>query len=164
MNSPCNTPNSEISKYLNRDDVRSILGVGTSFTGQFSACSRDVGIQFNVAVDSAFPSQLYIAALLERGVRTLLYVGANDWTCNWVCASLRIRCSATLIRHVIDWDRENVFGTGMVWPKGIRRSVIEGLETERDCGRAYSQLGPFHFRYGLRCRTYGERRFYPIYV
>ena len=35
-------------------------------------------------MDRAFPAQLYIAALLERGVRVLIYVGANDWICNWV--------------------------------------------------------------------------------
>ena len=23
-------------------------------------------------------------ALLERGIRVLVYVGANDWVCNWV--------------------------------------------------------------------------------
>lgn len=33
-----------------------------------------------------FPAQLQIAALLERGVRALIYVGANDWICNWVRA------------------------------------------------------------------------------
>lgn len=42
------------------------------------------------SVDAAFPSQFYIAALLERGVKALLYVGANDWICNWVRASERV--------------------------------------------------------------------------
>ena len=34
--------------------------------------------------DAQFPTQFYIGALLERGVRVLLYVGANDLVCNWV--------------------------------------------------------------------------------
>lgn len=41
-------------------------------------------------MDAEFPTQFYIAALLERGVRTLLYVGANDWICNWVSVDHRM--------------------------------------------------------------------------
>lgn len=26
----------------------------------------------------------YVAALLERDVRVLIYVGTHDWVCNWV--------------------------------------------------------------------------------
>ncbi|THH00837.1 hypothetical protein EW026_g1768 [Hermanssonia centrifuga] len=43
-----------------------------------------VGQAFWLSMDSAFPTQYYIEALLERGIRTLLYIGANDWICNWV--------------------------------------------------------------------------------
>lgn len=34
------------------------------------------------------PSQFYIASLLERGVRTLLYSGTYDWQCNWAATRL----------------------------------------------------------------------------
>ena len=53
-----------------------------------------------------FPTQHYIAALLERGVRVLIYAGANDWVCNWVRhISLlldRYRSSDRIVRvHII---------------------------------------------------------------
>ena len=41
-------------------------------------------MRFNMAGDMFFPTELYIGALLERGVRVLIYVGENDWICNWV--------------------------------------------------------------------------------
>ena len=64
--------------------MRSNIGVDPSVTGNFSSCNNDVGRAFSEAMDSTFPTQLYIAALLERGVRALIYVGANDWIWNWV--------------------------------------------------------------------------------
>ncbi|OSX56451.1 hypothetical protein POSPLADRAFT_1160107 [Postia placenta MAD-698-R-SB12] len=73
-----------ISTYLDRPDVRSTIGADPSFTGNFSGCSDAVGMAFYEADDSLFPTQFYIAALLERGIRALIYVGANDWICNWV--------------------------------------------------------------------------------
>lgn len=35
-------------------------------------------------MDRYRPTYLYISALLERGVKALIYVGANDWICNHV--------------------------------------------------------------------------------
>ena len=35
-------------------------------------------------MDEFRPTQNYVAALLERGVRGLIYVGKNDWICNHV--------------------------------------------------------------------------------
>jgi carboxypeptidase C (cathepsin A) len=32
----------------------------------------------------ARPTQYYVAGLLERGVRVLIYAGTYDWQCNWV--------------------------------------------------------------------------------
>ena len=75
-----------INYYLDRPDIRSTIGVDPSLTANFSTCNNDVGMAFGRAQDFAFPAQLYIAALLERGVRALIYVGANDWICNWVRA------------------------------------------------------------------------------
>ena len=31
-----------------------------------------------------YAAEDYLAALLERGVSALIYVGASDWICNWV--------------------------------------------------------------------------------
>lgn len=73
-----------ISQYLDRPDVRSTIGVDPSITSNFSSCNYEVNAAFHAADDSMFPTQYYIAALLERGIRALIYVGANDWICNWV--------------------------------------------------------------------------------
>lgn len=39
---------------------------------------------FAVAGDMMQASYEYVAGLLERNVRVLIYVGANDWICNWI--------------------------------------------------------------------------------
>ncbi|EMD36610.1 hypothetical protein CERSUDRAFT_124360 [Gelatoporia subvermispora B] len=72
-----------ISGFLDRADVRHTLGVDPS-VGNFSSCSDNVNAAFHARGDQMFPTQYYIGALLERGVRALIYVGANDWICNWV--------------------------------------------------------------------------------
>ena len=74
----------QIGTFLDRPDVRRTLGVDASLTANFSSCNHDVGAAFSQAMDRVFPTQFYIAALLERGIKTLIYVGANDWICNWV--------------------------------------------------------------------------------
>ncbi|KAI0086932.1 serine carboxypeptidase [Irpex rosettiformis] len=75
-----------IASFLDKPDIRRTLGVDSDhFTGRnFSKCSDEVGARFRANLDSVFPSPYYIAALLERGIRTLIYVGANDWICNWI--------------------------------------------------------------------------------
>ena len=62
-----------------------MLGIDAAF-GNFSWHSIDVLRAFDATLDEVFPTSYYLGALLERGVRVLLYVGANDWICNWVCA------------------------------------------------------------------------------
>ncbi|KAJ7818241.1 serine carboxypeptidase [Mycena olivaceomarginata] len=62
-----------IGSYLDRPEVRALLGVDPSLTANFSSCSGE---------DQS--TQHYVAALLERGVRVLIYVGTYDWICNWV--------------------------------------------------------------------------------
>lgn len=52
--------------------------------GQFESCSNDVGTAFASTVDVAQPTQLWVAELLERNIRALIYVGTYDWICNWV--------------------------------------------------------------------------------
>ncbi len=43
-----------------------------------------MGSGFRAAQDSLHPTKDYVAALLERGVKVLIYVGSYDWICNWV--------------------------------------------------------------------------------
>ncbi|PCH38417.1 serine carboxypeptidase [Wolfiporia cocos MD-104 SS10] len=80
----CYPVTKSIGAYLDRPDIRAQIGVDPSLTANFSSCNMQVNSAFHAADDPQFPTQYYIAALLERGVRALIYVGANDWICNWV--------------------------------------------------------------------------------
>ncbi|KAH7919224.1 alpha/beta-hydrolase [Leucogyrophana mollusca] len=80
----CYPVTKKITSYLDRPDVRSTLGVDPSLTGNFSSCSNSVGEDFNLAQDELHETYTHVAALLERGVRALIYVGTYDWICNWV--------------------------------------------------------------------------------
>lgn len=73
----------EIERYLNRPDIRKFLGADP-LARNFSSCSNEVGLAFSLSMDGVFPTSYYIGALLERGVKTLLYVGGTDWICNWI--------------------------------------------------------------------------------
>ncbi|KAI6006471.1 serine carboxypeptidase [Pisolithus marmoratus] len=53
--------------------------------GPFDATgTNDVGAAFASMMDEYHPSDSYVAELLERGVRVLVYVGVYDWICNWI--------------------------------------------------------------------------------
>ncbi|KAJ7435486.1 Alpha/Beta hydrolase protein [Mycena galericulata] len=71
----------EISKYLNQADVQATLGVNIS---KYDTCSNDVGVAFSLTLDMMKGAKDYVGALLERGVRVLVYAGTYDWVCNWV--------------------------------------------------------------------------------
>ncbi|KAF8959809.1 serine carboxypeptidase [Flammula alnicola] len=73
-----------IRDYLDDPSVRSLLGVDPSITNNFTSCSRDVGMAFGATQDILHPTADYVAALLERGVRVLIYVGSYDWICNHI--------------------------------------------------------------------------------
>ncbi|KAL4246590.1 Carboxypeptidase [Abortiporus biennis] len=74
----------QIRQFLDQPELRKLIGVDPSITNNFSSCNPEVGGRFHGALDSFFPTPFYISALLDRGIKTLLYVGANDWICNWV--------------------------------------------------------------------------------
>ena len=75
----------QISTYLDFPKVRSLLGVDHSLAHtNFSSCSSSVGSAFGLAMDEFRPTYHYVSALLERGVKALIYVGVNDWICNHV--------------------------------------------------------------------------------
>ncbi|CCM05789.1 uncharacterized protein FIBRA_08022 [Fibroporia radiculosa] len=80
----CYPLNKDISAYLSQRTVREILGVDNSLPLNFSSFNVDVNRAFLGNWDHMFPTQLYIAALLERGIRVLIYAGSYDVACNWV--------------------------------------------------------------------------------
>lgn len=73
-----------ISRFLDRQDIRTTLGVDPHVPTRFSSCSATVGGAFNAAGDHLHSSMDYVGALLARRVRVLIYVGTYDWICNWV--------------------------------------------------------------------------------
>ncbi|OCH92451.1 serine carboxypeptidase [Obba rivulosa] len=79
----CYPVTKHIQAFLNRPDVQHTLGVDDPVKN-YSLTSEQVGLAFQLRQDDMFPTQYYISGLLERGIRALIYVGANDWICNWV--------------------------------------------------------------------------------
>ncbi|KAF8190071.1 serine carboxypeptidase [Pholiota molesta] len=73
-----------IRNYLDDPSVRKLIGVDSSITKNFTSCSSDVGQAFGATQDILHPTADYVAALLERGIRVLIYVGSYDWICNHV--------------------------------------------------------------------------------
>ncbi|KAG9219396.1 hypothetical protein CCMSSC00406_0005290 [Pleurotus cornucopiae] len=73
--------------YMNLNTTRKLLGVETP--GEFSSCSSAVSAGFAAHMDKwRSPTQVYVAQLLERGIRVLIYAGTYDWQCNWVANKL----------------------------------------------------------------------------
>ncbi|TFK43077.1 Alpha/Beta hydrolase protein [Crucibulum laeve] len=83
----CYKENDAIKAYLDLPETRELLGVETP--GNFSPCSSDVGRSFNIHMDKwVAPTQYYVAGLLDRGIRVLIYAGTYDWQCNWLANKL----------------------------------------------------------------------------
>ncbi|KAF8322592.1 serine carboxypeptidase [Clavulina sp. PMI_390] len=78
----CYPVTKNISTYLDQPHIRAVLGVDKSI-GRHASCNNEVGMAFSLNLDSLHQTKFYVAALLERSVRVLIYVGVNDWICNW---------------------------------------------------------------------------------
>ena len=70
-------------QFLNKEWVRQLLGIDHK-VGNFSAMALDVNGAFWKKGDPFHQNQLYVAELLERGVKVLIYAGTYDMVCNWV--------------------------------------------------------------------------------
>lgn len=73
-----------ITDYLSRSKIQSKLGVDPKAQGNFTLTAMDVGTTFIRNLDHVRQTYHYVAALLERGVKILIYVGKNDWICNHI--------------------------------------------------------------------------------
>lgn len=69
--------------YLNRKHIRQEIGADEA-AGNYSMISWTVNSAFWAHGDALHQNQHYVAELLERGVRVLVYVGTYDFVCNWV--------------------------------------------------------------------------------
>ena len=69
--------------HLDQKDVRETLGVDPS-VGGFKTLNQAVNLAFQLTLDVLHPTPHWVAMLLERNVRVLIYIGEYDWICNWV--------------------------------------------------------------------------------
>jgi len=67
-----------ITKYLNDPDVQSNLGVNK----KWKECNNKVNAQ--MAADFERNYQWTVPPMLEAGIRVLIYVGDQDYICNWL--------------------------------------------------------------------------------
>ena len=70
---------SALDKYLALSSVRESLGVGDR---KYEQCSSDV--YQAMLMDFMRNIEPLVPPLLEDGIRTLVYVGENDFICNWL--------------------------------------------------------------------------------
>ncbi|SPO31128.1 related to PRC1 - carboxypeptidase y, serine-type protease [Ustilago trichophora] len=78
----CYDVTDDIRKYLDRDDVRELVGAAPKDQiGKFASCNDDVNSGFSRMLDSAHDNGYNVAALLERGIKALIYVGTLDYIC-----------------------------------------------------------------------------------
>jgi len=110
-----------LDDFLNRADIRDILGVDPAVR-EYRSCNSDVASAFVQRPEEMFPTQYYIGALLERGIRALIYVGATDWFGNWL-GNERMTLSvewtgrdAFVAQPLREWHVDGI-------PAGLTRSV-----------------------------------------
>ena len=77
------TTSRSINAYLDLKEVREILGVDPS-VGKLQLSNHSVNRAFASTLDRFYQTQHWIAMLLERDIRVLIYVGEYDWICNWI--------------------------------------------------------------------------------
>ncbi|KAK7036761.1 hypothetical protein VNI00_011427 [Paramarasmius palmivorus] len=84
----CYPATKHISNFLSDPDIKAKLGVDMhpSIPSNFTGCSSYVGDAFERTLDRMHLSTLHIGALLERGIRVLIYVGTYDWMSSWVAS------------------------------------------------------------------------------
>ncbi|XP_044483456.1 serine carboxypeptidase-like [Mangifera indica] len=94
---------SNMETFLNRESVREALGVGNI---DFVSCSSRV--YEAMLVDWMRNLEVGIPALLEDGIRVLIYAGEYDLICNWLGNSKWV--------HAMEWSGQNEFGAAPTLP------------------------------------------------
>ena len=68
-----------IDAYLHQPGVHAQLGVDPSLSNHnFLSCSDDINAAFFNTMDEFHATQYYVASLLDRGVKVIIYVGTYD--------------------------------------------------------------------------------------
>ncbi|RDX89530.1 Serine carboxypeptidase-like 49 [Mucuna pruriens] len=87
-----------VEKLLNLEEVKSALGVGKDL--EFVSCSTTV--HEAMTGDLMKNLEVGIPALLEDGIKLLVYVGEKDLICNWLGNSRWV--------HAMEWSGQKAFG------------------------------------------------------
>ncbi|KAI0720036.1 serine carboxypeptidase [Cerioporus squamosus] len=107
----CYTELQDIGHYLNDPETQAKLGVNQKHNN-FTWLDWDLNARF--APDYwSFRAEHYLAALLERGIRVLIYVGDTDWICNWV-GNERMTVE-------LEWTQQEVFSN-----QSLREWFVDG--------------------------------------
>lgn len=72
-----------IQKFLNASDTRELIGADPA-AGNFELINTELHDAFFNNLDHMHTSVEHVAALLERDIRVLIYVGSYDWIAHWV--------------------------------------------------------------------------------
>ena len=110
-----------IVEFLNKPETRELLGVDPA-VGNYSTCSNTVGRAFWGNQDEwSHYAQHYVAELLERGVKVLVYVGTYDLVCNWVSFHLHYYYYSLISFPLwsLDWKSALYSRSRMVWPTRV---------------------------------------------
>ncbi|KAF7292811.1 Carboxypeptidase [Mycena indigotica] len=114
--SGCYLEGDAIANYLSNSTIREALGVDTSVPTPFVGCSNTVSRLFVSHLDKwAVPNHFYIAGLLERGVRVLIYAGTLDWQCNWAANRMwvdKLEWSGAKEYRALEWAAWSAGGKG----------------------------------------------------
>ncbi|OJT10991.1 Carboxypeptidase Y [Trametes pubescens] len=98
----------DVQRYLRLPDVQAAIGVDPAVRGNFSITSWRVNLAFIAGLDLySYRADHYLAALLERGVRVLVYVGSNDWVANWIGNDRMTRS--------LEWTGNGAFRAQPLW-------------------------------------------------
>jgi carboxypeptidase C (cathepsin A) len=139
----CYLEGGAIGQYLNLPQTRELLGV--EIPGNFSSCSDSVFAGFTSNLDKwRVHTQDYVANLLDRGVRILIYAGTYDWQCNWVANKLwvdKLKWSQGDIYQQESWRQWIVNGK----PAGeVKETELLTFVTIRGAGHMMSSLFRYH--------------------
>ncbi|KAK7461384.1 hypothetical protein VKT23_008562 [Stygiomarasmius scandens] len=116
-----------ITEFLSKSSVQSTLGVDPAVSN-YSFCNLDIMSAFSQTQDSSHPSTFHVAALLERGIRVLVYVGEYDWLCNWIGQERWV--------HRMEWSGREAFVN-----KEMEDWVVDANEERKKSGRMKSANG-----------------------
>ncbi|KAI0354043.1 alpha/beta-hydrolase [Trametes cingulata] len=121
----------DLQDFLSNKQTQELLGVDPPKRGNFTYSSRAVFEAFWANKDwFGFHAQYYLEALLERGVRALVYAGATDYICNWI--------GVQRMTLALEWSKQDEFREKPLVP-WIVDGNIAGL-TRNDGGLTFATI------------------------